>query len=124
VAEDLSFTGPLSGRMTSASAGDMYLCASTGGAFAAGPILGDVGGRQVDMNIVTVPFHGAGSYSAGGVSFDTGNDHYYPATGTAGTLVVAADLRSGTLDIGLAANTDPNTVVGHVSGAWRCPPDQ
>jgi hypothetical protein len=89
----------------------------------AGPILGEVGSLQVEMNITKVTFTGAGSYAPGGVSFDAGSDHYYPATGAAGTLVVAADLRSGTVDISLAANTDPNAVVGHVSGTWRCPPD-
>jgi hypothetical protein len=32
-------------------------------------------------------------------------------------------LRSGSVDLDLAANSDPNTVVGHVKGTWRCPPD-
>lgn len=75
------------------------------------------------MNIVKISFHSAGTYPAGGVGFDVGSDHYFPATGTNSTLVVAADLRSGSLDIALAVNSDPNTVVGHVNGAWRCPPD-
>lgn len=109
--------------MSSGSGGDLYVCASAGGSFVAGPILGDVGGLQVEMNITTLPFKGAGTYKPGGVSFDSSADHYYPATGAAGTLVVAADLRSGTVDISLAANTDPDAVVGHVSGSWRCPPD-
>jgi hypothetical protein len=107
--------------MSAGTAGNGYACASTGGAFTAGPILGTVGAVQVELNIVKVPFHGAGSYPPGGVSFDAGADHYYPATGAAGSLVVAADLRSGTVDINLAVNTDPNTVVGHAGGAWRCP---
>ncbi len=118
----MTFTGALAGHMTSGSAGDLYVCAATGGSYVAGPILGSVGGRQVQMNITKISFTGAGTYPPGGVSFDSGTDHYYPATGAAGSLVVASDLRSGTVDIGLAANTDPNTVVGHVTGAWRCPP--
>jgi len=122
VAEDLTFTGALSGRMAAGSAGDTYVCAASGGAFVAGPILGVVGGLQVEMNITKLSFQGPGSYTAGGVSFDVSADHYYPATGAAGTLVVAADLQSGTVDIGLAVNTDPNHVVAHVRGAWRCPP--
>jgi len=44
-------------------------------------------------------------------------------SGTDSSLVVASDLRSGTVDIDLAVNSDPKTVVGHVRGAWRCPPD-
>jgi hypothetical protein len=108
--------------MATGSAGDTYACASVGGAFVAGPILGNVGGIQVEMDITKLSFKGAGSYAPGGVSFDAGTDHYYAATGAAGTLVVAADLQSGTVDIGLAVNTDPNHAVAHVRGAWRCPP--
>ncbi len=109
--------------MASGSAGDAYVCASTGGNFVAGPIIGDVGGQQVEMNIVKLSFQGAGSYPAGGVSFDSGTDHFYPATGTNSVVVVGADLRSGTLDIQLAANSNPNAVAGHAAGSWRCPPD-
>jgi hypothetical protein len=123
VAEDLTFTGALSGHMSSAHRGDTYVCAGSASSLAIGPIVGDVGGRQVTMNIVKISFHGAGTYPAAGVGFDVGSDHYFPATGTTSTLVVASDLRSGTVDIDLAANSDPNTVVGHVKGAWRCPPD-
>jgi hypothetical protein len=123
VAEDLTFTGALSGHMSSAHRGDTYVCAGSTSSLAAGPIVGDVGGKAVTMNIVKITFHGAGTYPAGGVGFDVGADHYFPATGTNSTLVVASDLRSGTVDIALAVNSDPNTVVGHVTGAWRCPPD-
>ena len=122
VAEDLTFTGALSGHMSSAHRGDTYVCTASG-SLAIGLIVGDVGGKDPTMNIVKISFHGADTYPAGGVGFDVGSDHYFPATGTTSTLVVASDLRSGTIDIDLAANTDPNTVVGHVKGAWRCPPD-
>jgi hypothetical protein len=122
VQEDLTFTGTLSGHLASGSAGDTYVCAATGGAFVAGPILGTVAGQQIELNIVKLSFTGAGSYSPGGVSLDIGSDHYYPATGAAGALVIAPDLRSGTVDIDLAVNTDPNHAVAHVRGAWRCPP--
>ncbi len=105
VSEDLTFTGAISGHMGS------------------GPIVGDVAGKQMNMNITKLSFHGAGTYPAGGVGFDVGPDHYFPATGSQSSLVVNADLRSGTVSIDLAANSDPNSVVGHVSGAWRCPPD-
>jgi hypothetical protein len=121
--EDLTFTGSFSGHMSSGSAGDAYVCSSTGGAFVAGPILGSVAGRQVKMTVTRLAFTGPGAYDAAGVTFDVDTDHYYPATGAAGTLVVAADLRSGTVDVNLAVNTDPNTVTAHVSGAWRCPPE-
>jgi hypothetical protein len=124
IAEDLTFTGALAGHMSLAHRGDTYVC--TGGAtqFVAGPIVGDVAGQQVTLNITKITFHGAGSYPGGGVGFDVGSNHYYPATGASPTgLVVSSDLRSGTMDLDLAANSDPKTVVGHVSGAWRCPPD-
>ncbi len=123
VAEDLAFTGALSGHLTSGTAGDAYACAATGGAFIAGPLLGTASGAQLEMTITHLGFKGAGSYPPAGVSFDVGADHYYPVSGRPGTLVVAADLRSGTLDIDLAMNTDPNHLVGHVSGTWRCPAD-
>ena len=124
IAEDLTFTGPLAGHMTSAHRGDTYVC--TGGTvqFVAGPIVGDVSGQQVSLNITKITFHGPGAYPGGGVGFDVGSNHYYPATGASQTgLVVNSDLRSGTMDLDLAANSDPKTVVGHVSGTWRCPPD-
>jgi hypothetical protein len=125
VAEDLTFTGPLAGHMSSGVRGDTYICASTGASYVVGPIVGDVGGKQVSMNITKISFKGPGSYPAGGVGFDVGSDHYYPATGAAQSeLVVNADLRSGTVNIDLAANSAPSTVVGHVSGTWRCPADQ
>ena len=121
VAEDLTFTGALAGRMTSAGAGDAFACAPTAGAFVAGPILGIVAGSQIELNIAVLSFHGAGTYPPDGVSFDAAYDHYYPASGSSGTLVIAPDLRSGTVDIPLAVNSDSGHVVGHVSGAWRCP---
>ena len=122
VAEDLTFSGALAGRMTSGSAGDTYVCASTGGNFVAGPILGTVAGQQVELNITKLSFTGPGTYTPGGVSFDVATSHYYPATGAPGSFVVASDLQSGTIDINLAVNTDPNTVVARVTGTWRCPP--
>lgn len=121
--EDLSFSGVLAGHMTRAHRGDTYVCAGTGGSYVAGPIVGDVGGKEVSLSITKLSFHGAGTYPGGGVSFDVNGDHYYPGLGNAGTLVVGSDLRSGTVDVSLAVNSDPNTVVGHVSGSWRCPPD-
>lgn len=120
--EDLTFTGRLSGRLSSGSAGDAYVCAATGGSFVAGPILGTIAGQQVELNIVKLAFTGAGTYAPGGVSFDVGTDHYYPATGAAGALVVAPDLQSGSVDIDLAVNTDAGHAVAHVRGTWRCPP--
>jgi hypothetical protein len=123
VAEDLTFTGALTGHMSSAHRGDTYVCAGSASSLAVGPIVGDVGGKEVTINIVKISFHGAGTYPAGGVGFDVGSDHYFMATSTDSTLAVNADLRSGTVNIDLAVNSDPNSVVGHVSGAWRCPPD-
>ena len=123
VAEDLTFTGALSGHMSSGHRGDTYVCAGSASSLAIGPIVGDVAGKEVTMNIVKISFHGAGTYPAGGVGFDVGSDHYFPATGTDSTLTVASDLRSGSVDIDLAVNSDPKTIVGHVKGAWRCPPD-
>ena len=123
VAEDLTFTGALSGHMSSAHRGDTYVCAGGSGSFVAAPIVGEVGGKEVTLSITKISFHGAGTYEAGGVGFDVGSDHYFPTIGNPGTLVVASDLRSGTVDMDLAVNSDPNTRVGHVSGSWRCPAD-
>jgi hypothetical protein len=124
IAEDLTFTGALAGHMSSGHRGDTYVCTGNTKQFVAGPIVGDVGGKQVSINITKVTFNGPGRYPGGGVGFDEGANHYFPATGASQTgLVVNADLRSGSFDLDLAANSDPNTVVGHVSGSWRCPPD-
>jgi hypothetical protein len=124
IAEGLTFTGALAGHMSSGHRGDTYVCTGNTKQFVAGPIVGDVAGKQVSLNIVKVTFHGAGSYPGGGVGFDEGSNHYFPATGASQTgLVVDADLRSGSFDLDLAANSNPSAVVGHVSGSWRCPPD-
>ncbi len=109
--------------MSSGRRGDTYVCAGSLSSLAIGPIVGDVNGKAVTLNIVKISFNGAGSYPAGGVGFDVGSDHYFPATGSNSTLVVDSGLRSGSVDIDLAVNSDPNTVVGHVKGTWRCPPD-
>lgn len=121
VAEDLTFSGALSGQITSGTAGDAFVCAATGGAFLAGPILGTLSGTQIELNIALLSFHGAGTYPPDGVSFDAAYDHYYPATGSSGRLAIAADLESGTVDIALAANSDPSHAIAHVTGTWRCP---
>lgn len=124
IAEDLTFTGALSGHMTSAHRGDTYVCAGSNTQFVAGPIVGDVSGQQVSLNITKISFQGPGAYPGGGVGFDVGSNHYFPATGASPTgFVVNSDLRSGTMRLSLAVNSDPKTVVGNVVGTWRCPPD-
>ena len=123
VAEDLVFTGAISGHVTSGSAGDAFECQAAGsGSYAAGPILGSLAGRQVEMNVTILNFSGSGDYSASGVTFDVGTDHYYAPTGAPGTLTIATDLKSGTVDMALAVNTSPNGGIAHVTGSWRCPP--
>lgn len=110
--------------MGSAHRGDAYVCTGGPTQLVAGPIAGDVDGKSVSINIVKLSFNGPGSYPGDGVGFDEGSNHYFPAIGTSPTgFVVNSDLRSGTMDLDLAANSDPNTVVGHVKGSWRCPPD-
>ena len=52
VTEDLTFTGAVSGHLAAGTAGDAYACAATGGSCVAGPILGTLGGSQVELNIV------------------------------------------------------------------------
>jgi hypothetical protein len=124
IAEDLTFTGALAGHMSSGHRGDAYLCAGSTTQLVAGPIVGDVGDKTISISIVKLSFNGPGSYPGSGVGFDEGSNHYFPAIGTSPTgFVVNADLRSGTMDLDLAVNSDPNTVVGHVTGSWRCPPD-
>jgi hypothetical protein len=122
--EDLTFTGELAGHMSSGSRGDAYVCAGSTTQLVAGPIVGDVSGETVSINIVKLSFTGPGTYPGSGVAFDEGPNHYFPALGASPTgFVVNADLRSGTMDLDLAVNSDVNTVVGHVTGSWRCPPD-
>ena len=132
VSEDLTFSGALSGRMRTARRGEMYVCAggnvapsnpNTTGQLVVGPIVGDVDGRKVQMNITKISYRGPGSYDAGGVGFDVGGDHYFPANAPSGKLVVDPGGRSGTLAIDLAKNSAPSTVVGHVEGSWQCPAD-
>src|SRR5581483_4331891 len=120
-AEDLTFSGALTGRVTAGAPGDAFVCATTAGSFVAGPILGTLEGAQIELNIVLLSFHGAGTYPPQGVSFDVALHHYYAAAGASGQLAIAPDLMSGTLDVALAADTDPNHAVAHVTGAWRCP---
>jgi hypothetical protein len=135
VAEDLVFSGALSGHMTAGRRGDVYVCAggnvappsaatqTNNSALAIGPIVGDVGGTQVQMNIVRLSYGGPGSYDAAGVGFDAGANHYYQVRGQAGSFTVNPDGRGGSVDMDLAVNGDPTTAVGHVQGTWQCPAD-
>jgi len=110
----------------------MYVCTSgnfapnnpnTKGQLVVGPIVGDLGGKEVHMSITNIGYHGPGSYDAGGVGFDVGSDHYFPVKTVPGTLTVNPDGRSGTVAIDLAVNSATTTTAGHVQGAWRCPAD-
>ncbi len=132
MSEDLTFSGALTGHLTKGHRGDTYVCAggnfvgnnpNTKGQLAIGPIVGDLGGQQVLMKITKIDYHGPGSYDAGGVSFDVGKDHYYPASAPSGTLTVNSDGRGGTVTMDLAVNSAPTTTVGHVQGTWQCPAD-
>ena len=118
--------------MTKGHRGNTYVCsggnfvpktASANGSLAVGPIVGDVDGKTIQMNITKISYHGPGSYDAGGVSFNVGSDHYFPANAPSGTLTVSQDGRGGTVKIELAKNSAPGTVVAHVEGAWHCPAD-
>jgi hypothetical protein len=135
VSEDLVFTGALSGHMTAGRRGNTYVCAggnfappsaatqTNNSALAIGPIVGDVGGTEVQMNVTRLNYAGPGSYDAAGVGFDAGADHYYQVRGQAGSFTVNSDGRGGTVEMDLAVNSDPTTAVGHVQGAWQCPAD-
>ncbi len=130
VAEDWTFSGALAGHVTKAHRGDSYICAggdfvpknpNTKGQFVAGPIVGDLGGKEIRMNVTKIDYHGPGSYDGGGVGFDIGSDHYYPASAPSGTFTINADGRGGTVSMDLALNSAPTTKVGHVEGTWACP---
>jgi hypothetical protein len=135
-AEALTFTGALSGTLSVGWRGDVYVCA--GGNFAPpslasqtntsvltiGPIVGNLGNKQVHMSITRLNYAGPGSYDAAGVAFDVGSDHYYQVAGQPGTFTINADARGGSLQMDLAVNDHPNTTVSHVEGTWQCPPDQ
>jgi hypothetical protein len=132
VAEDLTFSGDLSGHMAKAHRGDMYVCAggefvhqnpNTTGQLAAGPFVGAVGGKEVQMSIVRIDYHGPGAYDASGVSFDVGADKYYKVTTVPGSLTVSPGGRGGKVTMDLAANAAPAVTVGHVQGTWQCPDD-
>src|SRR5437879_6717903 len=72
VAEDLTFTGALSGHMTSAHRGDTYVCTGGqvpinnsnvgAGALTIGPILGSMGGSEYTINLVMLNYHGPDTY--------------------------------------------------------------
>jgi hypothetical protein len=51
--------------MSSGHRADTYVCAGNTRQFVAGPIVGDVGGKQVSLNIVKITFNGPGSYPVG-----------------------------------------------------------
>jgi hypothetical protein len=132
VPEDLNFSGALSGHLTKAHRGNAYICAggnllpknpNTTGQLAVGPIVGALGGKEVQLNITKIDYHGPGTYNAGGVSFEVGTDHYFPVSAPSGTVTVNPDGRSGTVTVDLALNGKTTSPVGHVQGAWQCPAD-
>ncbi|GDY28604.1 hypothetical protein [Gandjariella thermophila] len=131
-AENLTFTGAVSGTMRKATAGSVYTCLITPGkALLVGPITGDVDGRNYDVQFKMVfGYHGAGSYllapdphSGGAVNniilqvSPTGQDDLY-SVASAGTLTVDGE-RTGTMDVTLAGKLGQI----HLSGSWTCPPD-
>lgn len=135
--EDLTFTGAVSGRMTSGRKGGVYFCGKLGPRFVADPIQGDVGGAPFDFSItIAEGYKGPGTYrsakeltpgsgyaavTVGLAHAGSGTKEWVNGTG-ANVVVVNADERSGTVTAELhATGSAPGTV--HVSGTWRCPPD-
>jgi hypothetical protein len=130
--EDLTFSGALSGHLTKAHRGNAYLCAggnllpnnpTTTGQLAVGPIVGDLGGEDVQLSITKIDYHGPGTYNAGGVIFKVGGANYFPVSAPSGAVTVNPDGRSGTIKVDVAVNGATTGTVGHVQGSWQCPAD-
>lgn len=135
--EDLTFSGAVSGRMTSGRKGGVYFCGKLGQRFVADPIEGDVGGTPMDFSVtIGDGYKGPGTYEStreltpgsGYAAITVGLTHagsntkeFVNGTG-ANTVVLDAGERSGTVSATLVATGKGKGTV-HVTGSWRCPPD-
>ena len=114
--QDLRLTGAVSRHVTSATPSE---CQVQGGTYQARLDAGDV-----SLYIEMRNWHGPGAYQA--VYRDSFGAQFYALTmksgdrtfgATAGSVSVAADLKSGSLAVDLAASDGAPL---HVSGSWRC----
>jgi hypothetical protein len=127
LAEDLTFTGELSAHLTSATG----LCIVTTAKDFDASLFGKVGGQAFTFLLVVdhPVWHGAASYPARqdlapNLSINTAQvttgSAIYTSLNSTGTVTVASDLKSGTIDMGLTRFGAVGEAAAHVSGHWRC----
>lgn len=130
--QDLTFTGVISGTMTSGGRGDTFFCGASAGFLSVGPILGEVGAKRYNIEMRIGDYAGPGQYGGTGelapgsgvasvfvqVSPE-GEDTFSVASPGAAVVIVNDDERSGTVDTNLSGDAGEMSM----TGAWRCPPD-
>lgn len=117
----LSFSGSVTGYLTSADSVSCNLRQSEGGSW---QLTGSLNGSQMDLTFTTNAYTGPGTFNVTGITDDHGGlmtmqrgDLTVTSDGgTGGTFTVAADERSGSIDADLRNQID--TV--HVTGSWHC----
>lgn len=117
----LSFSGSVTGYLTSADAVSCNLPQSEGGSW---QLTGSLNGSQMDLTFTTNAYTGPGTLNVTGITDDHGGlmtmqrgDLTVTSDGsTRGTFTVAADEKSGSVDADLRNQIDRV----HVSGSWSC----
>jgi von Willebrand factor type D domain len=122
--QNLTFSGAIADTLTVASTECTLI--RSGGQFTA-TLVGDLGGKKVDMNIRAIDgFHGAGEYPVGPVPhkgywdvlLNYDNYAYIGATGSVGgRFTINADEKSGTVDTDVM---NERSIVEHIKGDWTC----
>ena len=127
LAEDLTFTGDLDAHLTSGTG----TCVVTTTKDFNATVQSTVGGRSYAFLVVMdhPVWHGPGTYPArqdlaSNLSIDTAQvtaaSTVYTSLNSSGTVTVASDQRSGTIDMGLTRYGAAGQAGVHVSGRWRC----
>jgi len=115
--QNLVFSGPAAGTLTTAKTGCEIFTASTQLNYL---LTGTLGGKQLTFNIqVNSGYKGPGDYPVGSI-LDSGSnlrlqigDYVGSSTTGAGTLTIDKDERSGSVDAALTGGE-------HVKGSFRC----
>jgi len=126
LAQDLTFSGAISGHVTSATG----VCVVAGSDFSAS-VFGRPGGQTLAFQVyIRHPaWHGAGTYPArltldaatteNTAQVTTATDVYTSLNST-GSLTVDAGLKSGSIDMGMTKGGALGAAQAHAKGRWRC----
>jgi hypothetical protein len=126
----VTFSGAVTGPLAPTSFGPCGSMKDSQGPYYAFSVQGTIQGKRYIFDIYVRPYHGPGTYThvtTGGLTDETsipsGSNGLWEVSN--GTVTIASDGKSGTLDEALRGVPDPNGILStpgptHVSGSWTC----